>query len=302
LKTVGWLAAALLIALGGGGAAAVADHPPGDLTRPELTAQADREVALALEPILADLDRLEEEVTALGKDARTALGELNARRVANLRDALQAGDERLVRIARLGGRIGLAFDALPYPQSSDQLGERTRARLAAIDDALRSLVPIRPAWEELETRASPAAELVVDLERHDARTFQATQAGADGRYDEAVAGLTRSMEDLDGAKRIRNLLASTTDVATLDAWIERNRAYDEALVRLYLALDASNGDVNDEVRAAYAEVQRRQRLLPPDTRALVVIMADIAEGGLNAAAIAIEEARGRLGEATERLH
>ena len=39
--------------------------------------------------------------------------------------------------------------------------------------------------------------------------------------------------------------------------------------------------------------------LPGDTRALVVITSDIAQGGLNEAVIAIEEARGALAEALE---
>ncbi len=43
-------------------------------------------------------------------------------------------------------------------------------------------------------------------------------------------------------------------------------------------------------------------MLPPDTRALVVIMGDIAEAGLDQAAIAIEQARGDLGDAVAALH
>jgi len=55
------------------------------------------------------------------------------------------------------------------------------------------------------------------------------------------------------------------------------------------------------VRAAYQEEGAARALLPPDTRALVVIIADIGRGGLNQAVIAIEQARGRLNLALEAL-
>lgn len=300
-RALGWLAAALLISLGAGGVA-VADRPPGDLTRPELTVRADGEVARALEPMLADLDELQVELTRLAGDARRALGELNARDVPALREAIADGTARLERIARLGGRIGLGFDALPYSPDSPELGERARSRLVAIDDSLRALAPVRAAWQELAARATPAAQLLVLLERHDERTFAATQAGANERYARALELLEGSLADLDRATEVRDRLVRSTDVETLDDWIARNRAYDEALAALYGTLQASGGEVTDEVREAFAEVQRRQELLPPDTRALVVIVADIAQGGLNQAAIVIEEARGRLSDATERLH
>jgi hypothetical protein len=302
LKTIGWLAAALVIAFGAGGVAAVGDHPPGDATRPELTARADAEVATALAPILLDLGELEREVTGLGGDARRALGRLNARDAAGLRQAVRDGDERLAVIARLGGRIGLAFDDLPYTAGSSEIGQRSRARLSAVEAALRALIPVGGAWDSLAARAGPAAELVVLIERHDTRTFSATQRGADGEYARAIALLKQSLSDLDRAGTIRDALKGTTDVGTLDEWIRRNRAYDEALVTLYQALEDSGGTVTAAVRAAFAEVERRQDLLPQDTRTLVIIMGDVALGGLNQAAIAIEEARGRLSQATQRLH
>jgi adenosylcobinamide amidohydrolase len=40
-------------------------------------------------------------------------------------------------------------------------------------------------------------------------------------------------------------------------------------------------------------------VLPPDTRGLVVIMADIGRGGMNGAVITIEEAKGKLSAALD---
>ncbi|MBI3746005.1 MAG: hypothetical protein HY264_05675, partial [Chloroflexi bacterium] len=59
--------------------------------------------------------------------------------------------------------------------------------------------------------------------------------------------------------------------------------------------------VTDAVKQAFAEESAARSQLPPDTRGLVVIIADIGRGGLNQAVIAIEQARVRLDLALEAL-
>jgi hypothetical protein len=56
------------------------------------------------------------------------------------------------------------------------------------------------------------------------------------------------------------------------------------------------------VREAFSGEQAARRGLPADTRGLVVIMSDIARGGLNQAVISIEQARGALSSALDRQH
>jgi hypothetical protein len=299
---LGWLAAAMVIALGAGGVVAYGDRPAGDATRPELTASADAATEAALAPVLAGLDELRVKVTQLGRTARAALGELNARDIEGVRARLDEGDAQLDSIISQAGRLALAFDALPHRASSDRIGEQTRTRLEAVDRALRSVVPVRDAWQALADGSRPAAALLEHLETHDRLTFQATQQGVDEEYPAALRTLRRAMAQLDRAIALRDQLINTVDVETLDEWLLRNRDYDRALRRLYRALRATRGEVDAEVREAFAEVERRQRLLPPDTRALVIVMADIAEGGLNQATVAIEQARGRLASATAALH
>ena len=51
------------------------------------------------------------------------------------------------------------------------------------------------------------------------------------------------------------------------------------------------------VRAAMDKEAAAKARLPPDTRGLVLIMSEIGQGGMNAAAIEIEQARGDLDEA-----
>jgi stage V sporulation protein SpoVS len=57
--------------------------------------------------------------------------------------------------------------------------------------------------------------------------------------------------------------------------------------------------VTATVRAAVKAEAVARANLPPDRRALVVIMADIGRGGMNGAVIAIEEARATLTDALE---
>jgi len=98
---------------------------------------------------------------------------------------------------------------------------------------------------------------------------------------------------------VRDRLAATTDVATLTRWINRNEAYDAALRNLYEVLIDADGKVTKAVREAFADEQAARKRLPVDTRPLVVIMADVAQGGLNQAVISIEETRQSLADALE---
>ena len=103
------------------------------------------------------------------------------------------------------------------------------------------------------------------------------------------------------ARALRDQLANSTDVSTLTQWIDRNAAIDAALRRLYTVLAVTGGKVTEEARLAFDQGEETPAKLPPDTRALVVIMSDIARAGLNQAVIRIEEARGKLADAIAAL-
>jgi hypothetical protein len=99
------------------------------------------------------------------------------------------------------------------------------------------------------------------------------------------------------AGHLRDQLAKTVDVSTLDEWLDRSHKYDVALRNLYTKLVASKGRVTPAVRVAMTEERKARDRLPPDTRGLVLIMAEIGRGGMNGAVIAIEQARGQLADA-----
>ncbi len=154
-------------------------------------------------------------------------------------------------------------------------------------------------WAAFSGRALSAATLTSLLARHDTQTGDAASEGSAGHYARALDLLDESDAMIARARDLRDDLAGTTDVATLTTWIDRNAGYDAALRRLYEALLESDGRVTDRVRSAFEGEQAARRQLPPDTRGLVVIMSDIARGGLNQAVIAIEEARGTLSSAID---
>ncbi len=97
-------------------------------------------------------------------------------------------------------------------------------------------------------------------------------------------------------------MAASVDVAILTQWIDRNANYDRALRALYQVLRTSGSKITPAVEKAYKAEQEARALLPGDTRGLIVIMSDVARGGLNQAVIAIEEAKGRLTDALDAFN
>ena len=135
--------------------------------------------------------------------------------------------------------------------------------------------------------------------QHDTQTAAAAKSGAAGTYAQALTELDKSDAILAQSRTLRDGLAPTTDVSMLTEWLSRNGAYDAALRDLYQALLDSGGKVTAKVRAAFDAEKVTRAQLPGDTRGLVIIMGDVARGGLNQAVISIEQARGALNSALE---
>ena len=301
-RALAWLTAVLLIAVGVGGVATAATPVPDEQHRPELYARAEAALAPGLAAITIDLEALQVQAERLATTSRRALVDLAARDAEAVSGDLDAGDAIVLEVGTLATRVDAALRRLPYGVASDRLSPRMEARLVAVVDAVDAVRPLAGDWGRLSGAAVPAISITSHLEQHDVTAFEATQEGAAGRYAAALERLTGATAELDAAKVIRDRLAQSVDTSTLDAWIERNRTYDTALVRLYTALEASPDHATPEALAAFAEVEAAQKLLPPDTRALIVIIGDLAQGGLNQAAIAVEEARGALTAAVAAVH
>ena len=132
------------------------------------------------------------------------------------------------------------------------------------------------------------------LDQHDTQVTEAAALGRAARYADAMARLDDADATIKASRALRNQLSNSVDVTVLDEWLDRNAAYDVALRELYVAYSRVGSVVTDALRDAIAAEAKARENLPPDTRGLVVIMAEIGRGGMNGAVIAIEEARGRL--------
>lgn len=302
LLAFAWLAAAVVFSFGGAGVVARGDNFAGDQTRPELTWRFDREMAPGIARA-ADEARLVADGTGkLADAARSALVDLLADRTDALADDLMRGDVWISDITSRADTISKIIADLPYVDSPALYGSGTRARIGALRQVVAAIAPLPDRWKQLEVGTVPAVQVAALLQSHDTIAFQAAQAGVRQDYPNGIAILARASAELDQAALLRDQLAANVDVSTLSDWIERNRQHDEALSALYQALIQSGGlRSTPEVKAAIERYSEAEKLLPPDTRALVVILGDIALGGVNQAAIAIETVRGSIAASSAGL-
>ena len=302
LRAFAWLIVVVVVGFGVAGVVTGADHPPGDATRPELTARADATVRERLAQLSDPLRALHADVTTLGRTGRAALVALTRQDLARLDRALATGDELLGRIDATAAVLRAGYEGMPYRADSGRVGDATAGRLRAIEGMLGRLRDVSSSWARLTAAVLPARSIGELLARHDREAFAAATEGTRARYAAAVARVRAALQLLDRVRRVRDTVAATADVAVLDQWLARYRAYDAALLRLYSLLQRSGGRVTDASQAAFAAVQRAQRELPRDTSALVVIMADLAQAPLEEAVIGIDRVRGDIGEAIAALN
>jgi hypothetical protein len=297
-----WMVLAGAIALGAAGLASGADRPPGTAARPELTYVRDREVDALLETASEQMADLGDLVAALGVQARGALAALNGTEIATAEAAIAEGDRLLDQMTSRTATMRLELAAIPYVSRTDTallVSDRIVARHVALVAALDTTNGLQADWARLTSGSVAAIQLGTLLAEHDRRVTEATSLGRAARYVDAMAGLDRADLTIGSARALRDALANTVDVTVLDQWLDRNAAYDVALRGLYAAYSKLGGKVTEALREAIAAEAAARTNLPPDTRGLVVIMAEIGRGGMTGAVIAIEEARGRLIAAIE---
>lgn len=296
-----WVAVATLIAVGAAGVVAAMQHQLGPAERPELTYAGDAAAEPALDAATAELQALADGVDSLGSTARQALATIVAGDLDGLGALIAEGTGRLADVDRQAGELEAAIAAVPGMGAdaeltvSDGLRERFR-ELATTTGLTRGL---EADWTAFTGRALDAATLTTLLARHDEETAAAAKEGTAAHYKEALAALARSDATIAEARALAARLGTAADLSTLTTWLDRNAGYDAALRNLYQSLVDAKGRVTDKVRAAFAAEKKARSLLPEDTRGLVVIMAEVAQGGLNQAVITIEEARGTLAAALD---
>ena len=294
---VAWLALVAVIACGAAGLVSAADHLPGTAARSELTDGHDREVEAILGAASGQLSALADQVAALGVQARGALAALNGSEPATVKGSIAEGDRLLEAMRAPTRELRLTLANVPYLARTDTallVSARTVADHAALIAALDTTTGLQAAWVRLTTGSVTAIGLGTLLDQHDRQVTDAATLGRSARYADATSVLDEADATIKAARALRDQLANTVDVTILDQWLDRNAAYDAALRDLYAAYARVGGKVTKELKAAIAAEATARQALPPDTRGLVVIMAEIGRGGMNGAVIAIEEARGRL--------
>jgi len=301
LVRLAWLLLAALIAFGGAGLVAAMDHPPGTSGRAELTWAGDQAAKPALDAATTQLERLATSVDELSTTARLALAEVVAGDLDTLRRTIATGSLQLTDMETQATALDTRLTSIPGIADGAELrlSDDLRKRYEALAETRNLTDGLVADWASFTGRAIDAAGLTGLLAEHDQQTAAAAKAGAAAHYAAALKALDESDATMAKALALRDRLAATTDVSTLTEWLSRNQAYDVALRTLYQSLVDAKGRVTDAVRQAFADEQAARARLPGDTRGLVVIMSDVARGGLNQAVISIEQARGSLNAALQ---
>jgi hypothetical protein len=299
-SATGWVGAAIILSLGSAGIVGGMSRSLGDGSRPELTWAADQAVKPGLASAATDLGHLSDEVDQLGQAGRNAIALLVNRDTTTLNATIASGTSLVSSISADSAAIRIKLAGLPGIATSDEtaIGADLRQRYDAITVALSATAGLQTSWVDLTTGSAVASSLTSDLADHDVYAGQAIKLGSAAQYAKALIPLAQAQAALASATRRRDALAANTlDVSVLSSWIDRNNAFDTAAFTLYKLLEASPHKVTPAIRAAFADLTLARQNLPPDTKALVVILDDLARGGLNQAVIEIEVAKGNLANA-----
>jgi len=296
-----WLAVAVLIALGAAGAVAAMQHTPGSPSRAELTWAGDQAAEPALDAAATELQVLADQVDALSSTARQSLSAVVSGDPSSLQDLIVKGTAELASVDVQARQVGTALGAVPAMNSDPGLvlADDVRQRYDVLAATAGLTAGLEGNWAAFTGRALDAATLTGLLTRHDQETADATRQGSAAHYKAALALLDKSDATIAEARALAARLGTTSDTSTLTTWLDRNAAYDAAVRNLYQSMIDAKGRVTSKVRAAFAAETQARANLPGDTRGLVVIMAEVAQGGLNQAVISIEKVRGSLAAAIE---
>jgi hypothetical protein len=302
VAVVGWLLAVVVIALGGAGLVAATDPGTGRAEQARLAYTGDATVEPALDAAEAELASLAADVDALGTQARGALAATVAGDADTVDAAIASGDDLLAGIVVRAAALKASLAAIPYVGDADaplHVSPGVLARWARLAGAVDPTDGLEAAWARLSVSSSAAGRLSAQLAEHDRLVAQAAKQGRDAKYATAIKTLKEADKVIEASKASRDRIQNTVDVTVLDEWLARNAAYDKALAALYDALDSVGGRVTTKVKRAIAAEKAARAKLPPDSRGLVIIMGDIAQGGLNGAVVAIEEAKAEVAAALE---
>ncbi|HEX2626407.1 MAG TPA: hypothetical protein VHL56_05840 [Candidatus Limnocylindrales bacterium] len=299
VRGAAWTGLLALLAISGAGLLGQTFHAPGSPARAELTWDGDAAISARLDVAAQQLQAIAADITKLATDAKTALSEVASTDASRLRAALEDGGAVATRIDDQTKALRTSLVGLPGdgPTAAIEYSNATLVRRAAILAAVDAAAGVASQWRSVTGRAVDAAEVTSLISHHDQTVVAATQLGVAGKYAATLPLLAEALDTVDQIQDLRARLISSPDRTVLDEWIDRDRAYDIALETLYKALVKSKGKITLEVQAARRDEQIAFNNLPPDRRTIIVIVSEVARGGLTQAVLAIEDAHGRIDDA-----
>jgi len=301
LRGLAWAVFAAAIAFGSAGIIGTMAHPPGSPSRAELTYANDQALIARLAAVEADLGAVGDRVDALAADAKSALASVGSADGTALKTALDHGTSiaRAISIEVDGIRDSLAGLPGEGPLAELQYSNDTLVRRAALLAALDAASGLASEWSRVAVKSNEAAQLTSLIVDHDTTVAAAAAQGVGAKYAAAIVTLNGATAMLDQLDALRDTFVKSSDVTVLDEWLARHRRYDSALLGLYTALRASGGKRNPQVDNWYREQSLALDQLPGDNRAIIAIIAQVAQGGLNQAVIAIDDTRGHIDRALD---
>jgi len=292
----------VLVALGGAGLAVAADRPGNPVQRPELTYRADAAAQPWIDRLAQDLDAVQNDATSLSTAGRDVLGGLQTLDLTSANEALSAGDQASADVETL---VAGLHDTLGQAHNSIdrwRLGPETANLFDQIQTAISLADQLPTDWAGLAATGRTVAGLVGFLAGHDRAVFEATGAGRDGRWADALGVLNNAAAvALAEAAAARDQLAQTTTVDTLSDLLGRDQAYDAALVNLYTYLRDGGAQSGDQFSTLQAAVEQAQAALPADNSALVVVVGEAAGVPIADQLLAMETAHGAINDALEAV-
>jgi len=299
IRGIVWTALFAVMAAGAAGLIAQASHTPGGPARAELTSEGDAVLNARLDAATARLQGIAGDVDRLAEDAKTALEQIASADPTKLEDSLQQGGDVAETIDTETRAVLDSLAGLPGDEADAALhySNDTLVRRAAVLAALDAAAGLNANWLQVTAQATDASGLTALIAHHDQVVLAAAAKGRSRQYAAGAATLDDAILTVASVKAARVKLVADPGPTVLDAWIERNRTYDLALQALYVALDRSHGRLTLKVQAARRAEREAFLQLPPDRRTIIVIVAEVARGGLTQAVLAIEDARGRIDDA-----
>jgi hypothetical protein len=295
-----WTVLFAVLAAGAAGLIAQGSHPPGSAARGDLTAEGDAALDARLDAATATLEAISADVDRLADVAKNALEEIASADPTKLQASLDEGSALARSIDTRAGALRASLADLPgdEPDAVLHYGIDMLARRAAVLTALDAAAGLNAHWEQVAAKAGEAVGLTALIAQHDGVVVDAAALGRNRHYRQAATTLNDAILAVANVKAERNKLIADPGQTVLDAWVERNRDYDLALQALYVALDQSGGNPNTvKVQLARAAERRAYDRLPPDRRTIIVIVAEVARGGLTQAVLAIDDTSGRIDDA-----